>query len=67
MPREPDSMDADADGSVRVVWSSTRRVGAESRTKLKGHGPPLQRSILEAIARRRYAFMTLCQKARGPH
>jgi hypothetical protein len=67
MSWEPDSIDADADGLVQAVWSTPRRVGAVSRTGRKGLGPPLQRSILGAIARRRHAFWALCQEARGPH
>jgi hypothetical protein len=59
---EPVSIDADADGFVQAVWSTARRLGAVSRTRGNGFGPPLQRSILGAIARRRHAFL-----ARGPH
>jgi hypothetical protein len=64
MPREHDSIDADADGFVQAVWSTSRRVGAVSRTKRKGLEPPRQRSILGAIARRRHAFFGLVP--RGP-
>jgi hypothetical protein len=44
VPREPDSIDADADGFVQAVWSTTRGVAAVSCTKRKDLGPPLQRS-----------------------
>jgi hypothetical protein len=47
--------------------ATARRVGPVSRTRRKGLGPPLQRSILGAIARRRHAFLALCQEARGPY
>jgi hypothetical protein len=67
MSWEPDSIDADADGFVQSVWSTTRRVVAVSYTTRKGPGLVLQRSIVGAIARRRHASFALCQKARGSH
>jgi hypothetical protein len=60
MSWEPDSIDADADGFVQAAWSITRRIGAVSRTRRKGLGPLLQRSILGAIARCQHAFLALC-------
>jgi hypothetical protein len=54
MSREPNSIDTNADGFVQAVFSTVRRVGAVARTKRKGLRPPLQRSILGAIARRRH-------------
>jgi hypothetical protein len=68
MSWEPDSIDADTNGFVKAVWPIARKTWAVSRTKRKGLGPPLQRSILRAISLARWhAFLVLCQKARGLH